>query len=173
VFENALRSPESVSDSLLKPGYRLLPTSTSPTLSPSPTKGSTVANDAAAFASFMRQVLVAAGGLAVLVFVATRGIPQLRLDLALMAVALMGMNAIAAIGPLYWFANRNPMHVYMISLMVRMAGVGAFTLALVLPSHFTMTDALSFVLTAMLAFVAYTALEVRHLIRHQPTLFSR
>ena len=135
------------------------------------------ATSAAELIQFVRLVAVVGGCLALLAFGATQVFasvfPLLRLDMALMAIALMGLNAVAAVAPLYWFANQNPIRIYMTSMLVRMAVVGGVTLSLVLSRQFGMSEAFTFVFSAMLGFVAFTAIEVRHLIRHQSTLLNR
>jgi hypothetical protein len=95
-----------------------------------------------------------------------------RFDLAAMAILLMGMNAIGAVGPLHWWRNQNPIRTYMLSLLIRMVAIGAFTIALVLQSGFSAADAFSFVFTAMAGFVVFTSFEIHHLVRHQDILLA-
>jgi|GEM_PF-4923712 len=110
--------------------------------------------------------------LAAVAFIGTKLSQTYRFDLALLGIGLMAMNAVGAISPLHWYRRANPIRIYFISMGIRLLAVGAFTIALVLPENFGMHDAMSFVLTAMVAFVAFTGLEVRHMIRNQMTLLS-
>jgi hypothetical protein len=107
------------------------------------------------------------------VWAASRGIVGYRYELGALAVLLMAVNALGAVAPLHWTRQANPLRTYFLSMLIRLAAIGAFTIALVMPKDFKMGDALSFVLSAMAAFVVFTSLEVRHFIRHQPTLLSR
>lgn len=126
--------------------------------------------------AFLRQVALAGLALGLLTTAAPSVITGYRFDIGLMAVVLMALNALGAIGPLVYRQGKNPtgnpMGTYMLSMLIRMAIVGAVTIALVLQPSFNAADALSFVLTAMVGFVVFTGLEVRLLIRHQATLFA-
>jgi hypothetical protein len=126
--------------------------------------------------AFLRQVALTGLALGLLTAAAPSVITGYRFDIGLMAVVLMALNALGAIGPLVYRQGKNPasnpMGTYMLSMLVRMAAIGAFTIALVLQPSFGMSEALSFVLTAMVGFVVFTGLEVRLLIRHQATLFG-
>jgi hypothetical protein len=121
---------------------------------------------------FLRRISLVTGLLALVAFGMQFVLSTYRLDLGLIAIAVMALNAIGAVGPLHWLRNQNPIHVYMLSLVVRMAAIGGFTIALVLQSHFSATDAFSFVFTAMVGFVVFTIFEIRHLIRHQSVLLA-
>lgn len=126
--------------------------------------------------AFLRQVLIAGSAMGLIAAAAPFVITGYRIDIGLMAIALMALNALGAIGPLVYRQGKNPsanpMGTYMLFMLVRMAAVGAFTIALVLQPSFGMSEALSFVMTAMVGFVVFTGLEVRLLIRHQAQLFG-
>jgi hypothetical protein len=121
---------------------------------------------------FLRRISLVAGLLALVAFGMQSMMSAYRLDLALIAIAIMALNALGAVGPLHWLRNQNPIRVYMLSLLVRMAAIGGFTIILVLQSRFSASDAFSFVFTAMAGFVIFTIFEIRHLIRHQHVLLA-
>lgn len=77
-------------------------------------------------------------------------------------VVFMGINAIGAIYPLYRFPSHNPFNVYLGSMVVRLAVIGAALIILISAGDLSMPHLLSMTLTAMLSFVAYLGVEVRH-----------
>ena len=89
------------------------------------------------------------------------------------AVVFMGLNALAALYPLYRFrAIGNPFNVYLAGMVVRMAVIGIALIAVITLSSLTQNALLAVTLTAMVSFVAYLAVEVHHFLRHPDTFTS-
>jgi hypothetical protein len=88
------------------------------------------------------------------------------------AVVFMALNALAALYPLYRFKGKNPLNIYMIGMIVRLAVIGAVLIVTMVKGGLSQTALLAVTLTAMVSFVAYLAVEVHHFLRHNVTLMS-
>jgi len=111
--------------------------------------------------------------MALLVVACSFGIPGYHLGLGLIGLGLMAANVLGAVAPLHIFNSANPIHIYLVSLIVRMVLVALFMLGLILRGPHTRIELASFLLTAMLSFIAFQVIEIRHLTRHQQALFQR
>lgn len=92
-------------------------------------------------------------------------------SLGLGVVVFMGMNALAAVYPLYRFPGKNPFNVYLGGMVVRLAVIGAVLILIISLGDLSKPHLLSMTLTAMASFVAYLSVEVRHFLNH--TVFSK
>ena len=89
------------------------------------------------------------------------------------AVVFMALNALAAIYPLYRFRGKgNPLNVYMLGMVVRMAVIGIALILVILLGGLSQNALLALTLTAMVSFVAYLAVEIHHFLRHNASLMS-
>jgi len=88
------------------------------------------------------------------------------------AVVFMALNALAALYPLYHFKGKNPLNIYMIGMIVRLAVIGLVLIVTMVKGGLSQTALLAVTLTAMVSFVAYLAVEVHHFLRHNVTLMS-
>ena len=88
------------------------------------------------------------------------------------AVVFMALNALAALYPLYHFKGKNPLNIYMIGMIVRLAVIGLVLIVTMVKGGLSQAALLAVTLTAMVSFVAYLAVEVHHFLRHNVTLMS-
>ncbi len=89
------------------------------------------------------------------------------------AVLFMALNALAAIYPLYRFRGKaNPMNVYMLGMVVRMAIIGMALILVILVGGLSKNALLAVTLTAMFSFIAYLAVEIHHFLRHNASLMG-
>ncbi len=114
-----------------------------------------------------------------MVFLAvTAGLVSSRLEgyplaFAAGAVVFMGLNALAAIYPLYRFRGKmNPFNVYLMGMVVRMAVIGMVLIGVILLGGLKQSALLALTLTAMISFIAYLAVEIHHFLRHNASLMS-
>lgn len=82
------------------------------------------------------------------------------------AVAFMALNALAALYPLYLFKGKNPLNLYMVGMIARLAVIGLVLIAIMAKSDLTESQLLSLTLTAMVSFIAYLGVEIHHFLRH-------
>jgi hypothetical protein len=92
-------------------------------------------------------------------------------SLGLGVVLFMGLNALAAVYPLYRFPGRNPFNVYLGGMVVRLAVIGAALILIIFLGDLSKPHLLSMTLTAMASFVAYLSVEVKHFLNH--TVFTK
>ena len=82
------------------------------------------------------------------------------------AIAFMGLNALAAVYPLYMaWGRKNPFNVYLAGMAVRLGLIGIALILIVQLGGLTQKALLSLTLTAMISFVAYLVMEIRHFLR--------
>lgn len=101
---------------------------------------------------------------------AVEGYPSL---LGIGAVAFMALNALAALYPLYRFKGKNPLNIYMVGMIVRLAVIGLALIALLVRGGLSESALLAVTLTAMVSFVAYLGVEIHHFLRHNASLLSQ
>ena len=89
------------------------------------------------------------------------------------AVAFMALNALAALYPLYRFKGKNPLNIYMVGMIVRLAIIGLVLIAVMAKAGLSEGELLAMTLTAMVSFVAYLGVEIQHFLRHNASLMSR
>lgn len=90
------------------------------------------------------------------------------------AVFFMALNAVAAVYPLYRFRGKgNPLNVYMLGMMIRMAVIGVALILVITLSSLSRNALLAFTITAMFSFVAYLTVEIHHFLRHNASLMSQ
>lgn len=94
-------------------------------------------------------------------------------SLGLGVVVFMGVNALAAVYPLYRFPGRNPFNVYLGSMVIRLGIIGTGLILVITLGNLSMPHLLSMTLTAMASFVAYLAVEVRHFLNNNAFPASR
>lgn len=87
-------------------------------------------------------------------------------SLGLGVVVFMGLNAMAAVYPLYRFRGRNPFNVYLGSMVVRLGVIGTALILIITLGALSAPHLLSMTLTAMASFIAYLAVEVRHFLNN-------
>lgn len=92
-------------------------------------------------------------------------------SLGLGVVVFMGLNALAAVYPLYRFPGKNPFNVYLGSMVVRLAVIGTVLILIISLGDLSTPHLLSMTLTAMASFVAYLSVEVKHFLSH--TVFTK
>jgi hypothetical protein len=85
---------------------------------------------------------------------------------AIGAVAFMGLNALAALYPLYLFKGKNPLNLYMAGMVARLVIIGLILIALMVKSGLSQDQLLAVTLTAMVSFVAYLGVEIHHFLRN-------
>jgi hypothetical protein len=88
------------------------------------------------------------------------------------AVVFMALNALGALYPLYRFKGKNPLNIYMIGMIVRLAVIGLVLIALMAKGGLSQAALLAVTLTAMVSFVAYLGVEIHHFLRHNASLLS-
>lgn len=86
--------------------------------------------------------------------------------------ALMAGNTYLAVAMLHRFQTREPLQVYLLSMAGRLVLVGAVVLAWNFMAQPSAAEAYSFLFSAMIGFIVFQALEVKHLIKHQAALFG-
>jgi hypothetical protein len=82
------------------------------------------------------------------------------------AVVFMGLNALAALYPLYLFKGKNPLNLYMIGMVARLAVIGLILIALMVKTGLSQDQLLAVTLTVMVSFVAYLGVEIHHFLRN-------
>lgn len=90
------------------------------------------------------------------------------------AVLFMAVNAWAAVYPLYRFRGQaNPLNVYMLGMVIRMAVIGAALILVITLGGLSRNALLAFTMTAMLSFIAYLAVEIHHFLRNNASLMGQ
>jgi hypothetical protein len=91
----------------------------------------------------------------------------------LSAIIFMGLNAIGAVYPLYINkGKKNPFNVYLGGMIVRLALIGFALILIIQLTSLSKGALMSLTFTAMISFVAYLAMEVRHFIRNPSGLMT-
>jgi len=88
------------------------------------------------------------------------------------AVVFMALNALAALYPLYRFKGKNPLNIYMVGMIARLAVIGLALIALMAKGGLSQNGLLAVTLTAMVSFVAYLGVEIHHFLHHNASLLS-
>lgn len=88
-------------------------------------------------------------------------------------VIFMGINALAAVYPLYRFPGRNPLNVYLGGMVLRLGVIGTTLILIISLSDLSKPHLLSMTLTAMASFIAYLAVEVSHFLNNNAFFASR
>jgi hypothetical protein len=89
------------------------------------------------------------------------------------AIVFMGLNAIGAVYPLYMNkGKKNPFNVYLGGMVVRLALIGVALILIIQLTALSKGSLMSLTFTAMVSFVAYLAMEVRHFIRNPSGLMT-
>ena len=96
----------------------------------------------------------------------SRFVPGYHLTPALVALGLMALNALAAIAVLH-LPGRDPIRTPLISMTARLIFLGGIMLAGMKILRPSQPEAFSFVFTAMAGFIAFQALEIRHVMNLQ------
>ena len=94
------------------------------------------------------------------------GVTEYPTGMAIGAVAFMALNALAALYPLYLFKDKNPLNVYMMGMVARLAVIGLILIALLVRTSLSQDQLLAVTLTAMVSFVAYLGVEIQHFLRN-------
>jgi hypothetical protein len=94
------------------------------------------------------------------------GVKGYPTGLGMGAVALMGLNALAALYPLYLFKGKNPLNIYMVGMVIRLAVIGLILIALLVKTRLPQDQLLAMTLTAMVSYVAYLSVEIHHFLRN-------
>jgi hypothetical protein len=90
------------------------------------------------------------------------------------AVVFMALNALAAMYPLYRFRGKgNPLNVYMLGMLVRMAVIGAALILVIVLGGLSKNALLAVTLTAMFSFIAYLVVEIHHFLRNNASLMGQ
>jgi hypothetical protein len=84
----------------------------------------------------------------------------------------MGINTYSAVAMLHRFKTQEPLQIYLLSMAGRLVLVGAVVLAWNFLAKPTAPEAYSFLFSAMIGFISLQALEMKHLIKNQATLFG-
>ena len=114
----------------------------------------------------MALLAVAAGSI-------SRKVDGFSIAIATSVVLFMGLNALAAIYPLYVFKGKlNPFNLYLAGMVVRMGAIGIALIALILLGGLSQNALLAVALTGMASFVAYLGVEIHHFLRHNASLLS-
>lgn len=89
------------------------------------------------------------------------------------AIVFMGLNAIAAVYPLYMNKGKlHPFNVYLAGMAVRLFVIGVALILIIQLTRLSKEALMSLTFTAMFSFVAYLAMEVRHFIRNPAGLMT-
>jgi hypothetical protein len=91
-------------------------------------------------------------------------IPQYRFPQALAGLALMALNALAAVAFL-GISGNHPVRTVMVSMASRLLALGAVMLACLRILKPAQAEAFSFATTALAGYLAFQALEIRHVLR--------
>ncbi len=92
-------------------------------------------------------------------------LPAYRLAPGFAALGLMAINALAAVGVLHLHLGWEPVRVILASMAARLLALGALLAVAAAVFHPERAQALSFVFSAMAAYVAFQILEIRHVSR--------
>jgi hypothetical protein len=83
------------------------------------------------------------------------------------AVIFMGLNALAAVYPLYLNkGKKNPFNIYLGGMAIRLAVIGLALILVITLTSLSKESLMALTFTAMISFIAYLTVEVRHFIRN-------
>ncbi len=117
--------------------------------------------------TFIIHVTLVTTALLVATLVISRFIPQLQARTGAAVIALMAANALVTVLPIHLFPNKNMLLVYLASMAVRVVFVAAALVAILILVELPTAGRMGVSLTAMVAFVAFQVVEIRHFLSLQ------
>lgn len=121
--------------------------------------------------AFSKTLILATLALCAAAAIGARFWPALDATFGMAGIALMALNAFAAIGILRLRTGVEPVHMILLSMLVRLVVLaGIMLLVIRLVSHGP--SLYSFIFSAMAGYVIFQALEIRYIVRN-PGLLAK